>query len=81
MKKLRNYIAPVKIFMAVVFSMILGVLTITVLIPITYYYAFDMSTSRLIYTIVTSIYFISTISYLFDFRMCYLKYKFKSQKT
>ena len=78
MKKFKNYIAPVKIFMSVIFSMILGILTITILIPITYYYSFDMSTSRLIYTIVTSIYFISTLWYLFDFKLMYDRYKLRN---
>ena len=76
MKKLKNYIAPVKIFISVIFSIVLGILTITALIPITYLYNFDMSTSQLIYVGVTSVYFISTISYLFNFKLIYDRYKF-----
>tara|TARA_R110000751_G_scaffold92045_2_gene180326 strand:- start:412 stop:657 length:246 start_codon:yes stop_codon:yes gene_type:complete len=81
MKKLKNYIAPIKIFMSVIFSMLLGILTIAALIPITYIYNFDMSTSQLIYVGVTSVYFISTISYLFDFRLIYDRYKFNCKNV
>ena len=78
MKKLKYYIAPVKIFMSVIFSMILGILTITALIPVTHLYNFDMSTSQLIFVIVTSVYFMSTLWYLFDFKLMYDRYKFRN---
>jgi hypothetical protein len=81
MKRIKNYIAPVKIFISVIFSIVLGILTITALIPITYLYNFDMSTSQLIYVGVTSVYFISTLTYLFDFKLCYERYKFNCKNV
>jgi hypothetical protein len=81
MKRIKNYIAPVKIFISVIFSIVLGILTITALIPITYLYNFDMSTSQLIYVGVTSVYFISTLTYLFDFKLYYERYKFNCKNV
>ena len=80
MKKIKEMVAPVKIFMGVVFSVILGLLTVTILIPVTYLYNLDIESARLIYVMITGIYFISTISYLFNFKLMYERYKYSKTR-
>ena len=80
MKKIKEMVAPVKIFMGVVFSVILGLLTVTILIPVTYLYNLDIESARLIYVMITGIYFISTISYLFNFKLMYEIYKYSKTR-
>jgi len=76
MKKIKEMVAPVKIFMSVIVSVILGLATVIVLIPVTYLYNVDIYTARMIYLIITIVYFISTVIYVFNFKSMYERYKY-----
>lgn len=80
MKKIKEMVAPVKIFMSVIVSVILGLGTVTVLIPVTYLYNVDIDTARMIYLMITIVYFISTIVYVFNFKLMYERYKYNKTR-
>lgn len=65
MKTIKNFIAPVKIFISVAFSIVLALLTMIVLVPVTTIYNISIETNQTIFITATVIYLISTVMYLF----------------
>ena len=68
MKKIKNFIAPVKLFIAVIFSTVLALATLLLCIPAGYLFDIGNCGGLAMYVTIQIIYLIATLNYLFDFQ-------------
>tara|TARA_R110002012_G_scaffold236249_1_gene409961 strand:+ start:256 stop:522 length:267 start_codon:yes stop_codon:yes gene_type:complete len=75
MRHIKNWIAPIKIFMAVIISTILSLLTMIAVIPVGYLFNIGNSGGFTIYAIIQLVYLVSTLNYFFSFKAGYYNWK------
>ncbi len=75
MKHIKNWIAPIKIFMAVIISTILSLFTMIAMVPVGYLFNIGDSGGFIIYAFIQLVYLVSTLNYFFSFRTGYYTWK------
>ena len=77
MKHIKTWVAPIKIFIAAILSTILALLTMVVMLPVGYLFNIGDTGGLIMYTVIQLIYFISTLSYFFDFITIYRRWRYR----
>lgn len=75
MKRIKTWVAPIRIFVAVIFSTILSLITMIAMIPVGYLFNVDNTGGLLMYCIIQLIYLVSTLNYFFSFRSSYRNWR------
>ena len=75
MKNIKTWVAPIKIFIAVIFSTILSLITMIALIPVGYLFDIGDAGGLFMYTIIQLVYLVSTLNYFFSLRSSYRNWR------
>ena len=68
MKYIKNWVAPIKIFIAVIMSTVLSLLTMVVMVPVGYLFNVDNTGGLMMFATIQLVYLISTLNYFFEIR-------------
>ena len=68
MKYIKNWVAPIKIFIAVIMSTVLSLLTMVVMVPVGYLFNVDNTGGLMMFAIIQLVYLVSTLNYFFEIR-------------
>ena len=68
MKYIKNWVAPIKIFIAVIMSTVLSLLTMVVMVPVGYLSNVDNTGGLMMFAIIQLVYLVSTLNYFFEIR-------------
>ena len=68
MKYIKNWVAPIKIFIAVIISTVLSLLTMIVMIPVGYLFNVDNTGGLMMFATIQIVYLVSTLNYFFEIR-------------
>ena len=75
MKNIKTWVAPMKIFIAAIFSTILSLITMIVMIPVGYLFNIGDSGGLLMYCVIQLVYLVSTLDYFFSLRSSYRNWR------
>jgi hypothetical protein len=68
MKNIKNWVAPIKIFIAAIISTVLALLTMVVMVPVGYLFNVDNTGGLMMFAIIQLVYLVSTLNYFFEIR-------------
>ena len=68
MKYIKNWVAPIRIFIAVIISTVLALLTMVVMVPVGYLFNVDNTGGLMMFAIIQLVYLVSTLNYFFEIR-------------
>ena len=68
MKYIKNWVAPIRIFIAVIMSTVLSLLTMVVMVPVGYLFNVDNTGGLMMFAIIQLVYLVSTLNYFFEIR-------------
>ena len=68
MKYIKNWVAPIRIFIAVIMSTVLSLLTMVVMVPVGYLFNVDNTGGLMMFATIQLVYLISTLNYFFEIR-------------
>jgi|TARA_R100000479_G_scaffold146233_1_gene81711 hypothetical protein len=68
MKYIKNWVAPIRIFIAVIISTVLALLTMVVMVPVGYLFNVDNTGGLMMFATIQLVYLISTLNYFFEIR-------------
>ena len=75
MKYIKNWVAPIKIFIAVIMSTVLSLLTMVVMVPVGYLFNVDNTGGLMMFATIQLVYLISTLNYFFEIRKNFVTWK------
>ena len=79
MKRIKTWVAPIRIFVAVIFSTILSLITMIAMLPVGYLFNVDNTGGLLMYCIIQLVYLVSTLNYFFSLRVSYRNWKLSKE--
>tara|TARA_R100000482_G_C5000901_1_gene91485 strand:+ start:251 stop:523 length:273 start_codon:yes stop_codon:yes gene_type:complete len=68
MKYIKNWVAPIRIFIAVIISTVLALLTMVVMVPVGYLFNVDNTGGLMMFATIQLVYLVSTLNYFFEIR-------------
>jgi hypothetical protein len=75
MRHIKTWVAPIKIFVAVIFSTILSLITMVAMLPVGYLFNIGDSGGLLMYCVIQLVYLLSTLNYFFSLRLNYRNWR------
>lgn len=79
MKRIKTWVAPIRIFVAVIFSTILALITMIAMLPVGYLFDIGDPGGLLMYCIIQLVYLVSTLNYFFSLRSSYRNWRISRQ--
>tara|TARA_R100001015_G_C4604748_1_gene159767 strand:+ start:266 stop:532 length:267 start_codon:yes stop_codon:yes gene_type:complete len=79
MKRIKTWVAPIRIFVAVIFSTILALITMIAMLPVGYLFDIGDAGGLLMYCIIQLVYLVSTLNYFFSLRSSYRNWRISRQ--